>query len=109
MFTRDAVASLCVDPEKLCRGARPAVRPGVCRGTVLGLRWDWCVQLHPLSLGQESLWCGAGPCRGCSHSAWLVALLQMGSGQGGARSSRERGAGCGASEAHTDLQEGLFL
>ena len=60
-----------------------------------------------LAPGQESLWCGAGPCRGCSHSARLVAPLSMGSSQGGHRSSGERAAGCGASKAHAGLlQEG---
>lgn len=66
--------------------------------------WYVCGDLSS-SVEQRSLWSSGGPCQDCLHSAKLVALLWIGSGQEHIRksvSAEERVAVCTVSRLHTE-------
>lgn len=57
---------LCCFLERFCWSVEPAVRVDVNnRAYSLGCSWTGVYSYLPLSLGQESLWSGAGHCCGC--------------------------------------------
>lgn len=69
-------------PEKLSLVGGATFRSAVCYQPTSGLgRLTVVCSYLSLSLGQDSVWSGAGSCQGCLHIASFVILLWLVSGQ----------------------------
>ena len=80
MFVKDAIARICIvfSPEKVSLVVGATFRPAVCYQPTSGLGGLTVVCSYlSLSLGQDSVWSGAGSCQGCLHIASFVKLLWL--------------------------------